>query len=73
MSDFNAVIEVKKRSHRSWKNFRQAAYYELGLDSEFGTPKVSSNSRSYLNTASTESGLSIREILTERDKRNLGN
>ena len=68
---FNAVIDVKKRSHRSWINFHNAALKEVGRPYYFGTIDVERCSTSYLNKAISESGLSAMDILHEIENRNL--
>ena len=68
---FEKVIDVRKRSHRSWVNFYAAACKQLGLDYSFGTAKVERVSESYLNTAVRESGMSILEIKEEIENRGL--
>lgn len=68
---FEKVIDVRKRSHRSWINFYAAACKQLGLAYTFGTDKVERVSGSYLNTAVRESGMSILEIKEEIEKRDL--
>lgn len=69
--EFDAVIAVRNRSHRSWVNLLNACKKELGLPFHFSTPKVESSSTSYLRTAIKESGLRAAEILAEIEKRNL--
>jgi hypothetical protein len=71
MNRFYAVEAVRKRSKRSWVNYKNAALKELGLPYHFGTPKVESCSTSYLKTAMSESGLSAADILYEIESRDL--
>ncbi|MBQ7028043.1 MAG: hypothetical protein IJN14_06545 [Ruminococcus sp.] len=68
---FEKVIAVKRRSHRSWKNFYASACKQLGLSYDFGTEKVEKSSESYLNSAVIESGMTIADIKEEIEKRNL--
>ncbi len=68
---FDKVIVIKQRSHRSWNNFHAAASKQLGLPYSFGTDKVERTSESYLNTAIEESGMTVAEIRTEIERRNL--
>ena len=46
MGDFEKVVNVKNRSHRSWINLWNAARKELNLSSRFGTEKVEASSKS---------------------------
>ena len=68
---FDAVVDVKSKSHRSWENLKNAAKKEIGLPYHFGTSKVESSSSSYLQRAKKESGLSALEILSEIESQNL--
>lgn len=69
--NFDPVIAVKNRSHRSWINLKNGALKELGQPYYFGTPKVEASSLAYLRTAVNESGLTVLEILKEIERRNL--
>ena len=69
--NFDVVIEVKKRSHRSWINLKNAAKKEIGLPYSFSTSKVENSSSSYLRRAMKDSNLSASEILAEIEKRKL--
>ena len=70
-SQFDKVIEVKQKSHRSWNNLYAAANKALGLEYSFGTEKVEKTSETYLNIAARESGLTIAEIRAEIERRKL--
>ena len=71
MGDFEKVVNVKNRSHRSWINLWNAARKELNLSFLFGTDKVEASSKSYLKTAMRESNLTAMEILEEIESRSL--
>ena len=71
MESFDAVINVKQRSHRSWSNIKNAVFKNMGLPYHFSTQKVASSSTSYLDTAIKESGMSAAEILHEIEQRGL--
>lgn len=70
-NQFDKVIEVKRKSHRSWNNFYAAANKALGLEYSFGTKKVEKSSEAYLDTAVRESGMAITEIRAEIERRKL--
>ncbi|MCI5927494.1 MAG: hypothetical protein MRZ73_02995 [Pseudoflavonifractor capillosus] len=70
-SQFEKVIEIKQKSHRSWNNFYAAANKALGLGYSFGTKKVEKSSETYLDIAVRESGMTIGEIRAEIERRKL--
>ena len=69
---FDHVVAVKRRSHRSWANFRSALLCSMGAQGTFGTQNVRAASLSYLNAATAESGLSTAQILAKMDEYRLG-
>ena len=71
MHQWSKVEAVKRASHRSWVNFKNAALKELGRPYEFGTEKVERTSGSYLAKAMDASGLNAAQILEQIESQTL--